>query len=232
MADSIKVWDVPLRLFHWLLAVSVVVAIATGWIGGNWMFWHGRLGQFIFGLLVFRLVWGLVGSTYARWSRICTAPFSLLAYLRGEWRQPGHSPIGSLSVIAMLALLGFQAGSGLIATDDIAFQGPLYRLVERDTSALFSSLHRETKWWLIGLIGLHLAALLFYKLAQKRALVWAMVCGRAQRRDAGEREAVGGAWWAVVIAVAIALLAVWVVQSAAGWMAPPPAPPAPPALNW
>src|SRR5690606_40704612 len=74
MSGSIKVWDAPLRLFHWLFAGSVSGAIATGWLGGNLMIWHGRLGLLVFGLLVFRLLWGVCGSTYARWSRIVSAP--------------------------------------------------------------------------------------------------------------------------------------------------------------
>src|SRR3546814_19552086 len=73
MSGHIKLWDAPLRLFHWLFAGTVIAAVVTGWVGGNLMPWHGRLGLLVLGLLVFRLVWGFVGSTYARWSRIFAA---------------------------------------------------------------------------------------------------------------------------------------------------------------
>ncbi|MEE4465410.1 cytochrome b/b6 domain-containing protein, partial [Azotobacter chroococcum] len=128
MSDSIKVWDAPLRLFHWSLALAVGAAMLSGWLGGNLMVWHGRLGLLILGLLAFRLLWGLLGSTYARWSRILAAPLRLGDYLRGRWRQAGHNPLGALSVLALLGLAAFQVLTGLTASDDIAFQGQLYRL--------------------------------------------------------------------------------------------------------
>src|SRR5690606_39149665 len=145
MSGHIKLWDAPLRLFHWAFAASVSAAIVTGWIGGNLMPWHGRLGLLVLGLLVFRLLWGFVGSTYARWSRIFAATLGVRDYLQGNWREAGHNPLGALSVLAMLALVGFQVVGGLMATDDIAFQGPLYALVSSETGDWLSGLHRQAK---------------------------------------------------------------------------------------
>jgi len=231
MSDSIKVWDAPLRLFHWSLALAVCAAMLTGWLGGNLMVWHGRLGLLILGLLAFRLLWGLLGSTYARWSRILAAPLALGDYLRGRWREAGHSPLGALSVLGLLGLAGFQTLSGLAANDDIAFQGPLYRLVEADTSAWLTGLHRQAWWLLLGLIALHLLAILYYGLVLRRPLVRAMVGGHRRREHPGQRDATGGAPWALALALAGALLAVWAVQSAEDWLAPAPAPVSP-ALDW
>ncbi|ACO81009.1 Nickel-dependent hydrogenase b-type cytochrome subunit [Azotobacter vinelandii CA] len=232
MSDSIKVWDAPLRLFHWSLALAVGGAMLTGWLGGNLMVWHGRLGLSILGLLAFRLLWGMLGSTYARWSRIFAAPLRLGDYLAGRWREAGHNPLGSLSVLALLGLAAFQTLSGLAANDDIAFQGPLYRLVETDTSTWLTALHRQAWWLLLGLIGLHLLAILYYSLVRRQPLVRAMVGGRSPRRYPEQHEASGGAPWALGVALAGALLLVWGVQSAAGWLAPPAAPAAPAALDW
>ena len=98
----IRLWDLPTRLFHWLLAALVTAAFVTGLTGGNAMVWHGRLGLLILGLLTFRLVWGLVGSTYARFVQFVPGPKTMLTYLRGGWQGMGHNPLGALSVLALL----------------------------------------------------------------------------------------------------------------------------------
>lgn len=231
MKDEIRIWDVPLRLFHWTLVLAIVGAMVSGWVGGNLMIWHERLGLAVLWLLVFRLVWGVVGSTYARWSEILMAPLHAIDYLKGQWSTPGHNPLGSLSVIALLTLIGFQTFSGLAGTDDIALQGPLYRLFDSDTGSLLTGLHRQGKWLLIGLVGLHILAILYYALIKKKPLVMAMLLGRRERFDASERDAEGGSWWGLLLAIGCATIAVYVVLSISGWMAPPPPPPAP-TLGW
>ncbi|MFP5394108.1 MAG: cytochrome b/b6 domain-containing protein [Gammaproteobacteria bacterium] len=124
---GILVWDLPTRLFHWLLVAAVTVAIVTGELGGDWMAVHGKAGLAIVGLVSFRLVWGLVGSTHARFLSFIPTPGRVRSYLTGRWEGHGHNPVGALSVFALLAALGVQAGTGLFANDDIAFTGPLYR---------------------------------------------------------------------------------------------------------
>lgn len=175
MSGHIKLWDAPLRLFHWLFAGAVIAAIVTGWVGGSLMPWHGRLGLLVLGLLVFRLIWGFVGSTYACWPRIFAATFGVKDYLQGNWREAGHNPLGAFSVLAMLLLVSFQVASGLMATDDIAFQGPLYALVSSETGSALSGLHRQAKWLLLVLIGMHIAAIIYYTLVMRRPLVRAMI---------------------------------------------------------
>ncbi|MCQ4327152.1 cytochrome B [Stutzerimonas stutzeri] len=231
MSSHIKLWDAPLRVFHWSFAAAVIAAIVTGWVGGNLMPWHGRLGLVVLGLLVFRLLWGFVGSTYARWSRIFAATVGVRDYLQGNWREAGHNPLGALSVLAMLGLVGFQVVSGLMATDDIAFQGPLYALVGSDTGNWLSGLHRQAKWLLLGLIGLHLAAIAWYGLVKRKPLVRAMIAGRMRREHPAQRDARGGSLATALLAVVLAVGVVWGVQSVAGRMQPPPAAPAP-SLDW
>jgi len=192
MSGHIKLWDAPLRLFHWLFAGTVIAAVVTGWVGGNLMPWHGRLGLLVLGLLVFRLVWGFVGSTYARWSRIFAATVGVKDYLQGNWREAGHNPLGAFSVLAMLLLVSFQVTSGLMATDDIAFQGPLYALVSSETGSALSGLHRQAKWLLLVLIGMHIGAIIYYTLVMRRPLVRAMIAGRTQREHPTQQDARGG----------------------------------------
>lgn len=220
----IRVWDVPTRLFHWLLLVLVVAAFVTGLIGGNLIVWHGWLGIAISGLLAFRLVWGLVGSTYARFAHFVPGPGRVFAYLRGQWRGVGHNPLGALSVLALLAVLIFQVASGLVSNDDIAFTGPLAALVSDEVSAWLTGLHRQNMWVILGLVVLHLAAILFYVHAKKDNLVKPMITGVKEVADADVKPAEGGGLLSFVLALAVAAAVVWV---ATGGLLPPPPPPAP-----
>ena len=133
-SKRIRLWDLPTRFFHWLLVLSVATALISGQVGGNWIEWHGKIGLFIIGLIVFRLVWGVLGSTYARFAQFFPMPAKVTAYLRGEWRGVGHNPLGAFSVFGLLGLLAFQSASGLFGNDDITFYGPLFDLVSKDLS--------------------------------------------------------------------------------------------------
>lgn len=219
----IRVWDLPTRLFHWLLLTLVVAAFVTGLIGGNLIVWHGWLGVAICGLLAFRLAWGLVGSTYARFAHFVPGPGRIRAYLSGQWRGVGHNPLGALSVLALLAVLIFQVVSGLVSNDDISFTGPLAALVSDEVSARLTGLHRQNMWIIVGLVALHLAAILFYVHAKKDNLVKPMITGVKEVAHADAEPARGGGVLAFVLALAVAAGVVWV---ATGGLLPPP-PPAP-----
>ncbi len=181
---TIRVWDLPTRLFHWLLAGCVIGLVVTGSIGGNWMNWHLRLGYAVLTLLLFRLVWGFIGGHWSRFASFVYAPSSFVAYLRGQARPEhhvGHSPLGALSVFALLLILAAQVGTGLMSDDEIAFFGPLVRFVSGDTVALATSYHKNVgKFIVIGLVALHLVAILFYKFVKKQGLVRPMVVGDKQ----------------------------------------------------
>jgi cytochrome b len=212
-----RLWDLPTRVFHWLLVLAIAAAIISGQLGGNLIVWHGRIGIFIVGLIVFRLVWGLLGSTYARFAHFFPTPAKIKAYLRGEWSQPGHNPLGALSVFALLGLVGFQALSGLFANDDIAFNGPLYDLVGRELSNRLTGLHHLASNALYVLIALHLAAIAFYGYVKKNNLVKPMITG--WREGEGE-HAMGGGLPALVFALVVAVGAVYGASGA--WMPEPP----------
>ena len=123
------VWDLPLRLFHWLFAASVLASWATAELGVSWMKWHLRLGNWMMGLVVFRILWGLAGPRHARFSSFLTGPRKIWRYARGLTatgrvvNSVGHNPLGGLMVIFMLMLVVLQVGTGLFATDDITWSG-------------------------------------------------------------------------------------------------------------
>ncbi len=214
------VWDLPTRLFHWLLVACVIGAFVTAKIGGGLMVWHGRLGLAIFGLLIFRLIWGVIGSTYARFAAFVRGPNAILAYLLGRWRGLGHNPLGALSVLAMLGLLLAQAMTGLFANDDIAYSGYLASRIDAALSARITSIHHQLEELLIALVALHLGAIIYHVLVKKQKLVKPMLTGWADGRP--ESSARGGGLAAFVAALLIAALAVW---AATGTLQPPPPPP-------
>ena len=203
---EVRVWDLPLRLFHWLLALAVTGALVSGQIGGNLMVWHGRLGVLVAGLLGFRLAWGLVGSTHARFASFVRGPAAIRAYLQGTWHGLGHNPLGALSVLGMLAALGLQTASGLFGNDDIAFQGPLYPLVSKDTSDWVTGLHRKGFWLILLLITTHLAAIVFYLKMRGDNLIHPMITGRKSvTAAAADPEQRGGGTLALILALTVGL---------------------------
>lgn len=222
----IRVWDLPLRLFHWGLVIAVGGALVSVQLGGNMMIWHERCGLAVVGLLAFRLVWGVIGPQQARFITFFPTPARLRRYLHGDWQGHGHNPLGALSVLAMLALFGWQALSGLFSYDDISFGGPLRSLVSGTTVERLSGLHHDSEWWLYGLIALHVLAIAVYALRGKH-LTAAMLHGRARTHSAAPAAPdTNVRWSALVIALAVAGAAVWLASGV--WIeTPPPAPAAP-----
>jgi cytochrome b len=216
----IQVWDLPLRLFHWLLAVAVATAFITAEVGGNAMVWHGRAGLAVIGLLAFRIVWGFVGSTYARFVTFVRGPMAIRAYLQGEWTELGHNPIGALSVLALLTLLAAEATTGLFANDDISYQGYLYPLVGADLSERLTGIHKLFEPALIMLVALHLGAIAFYMRVKKHNLVKPMITGWTDASSVTESPRGGG----IVAFAAAAVIAASTVYAASGALLPPPPP--------
>jgi len=177
----VRVWDLPTRLFHWLLVLALVGLLLTANLGGFWMDWHMRLGLFVLSLLIFRLLWGLLGGRWSRFASFLYGPRSLLDYVRGRaplLHRVGHTPLGALSVFALLGLLSLQVATGLFTDDAIFFSGPLVAIGSSEWIAWASSYHKGWgKFFLLGLVGLHLLALLYYKLVKRQALVAAMLHG-------------------------------------------------------
>jgi cytochrome b len=178
----VRIWDLPTRLFHLVLALAVVGAVVSAKIGGAAMAWHFRFGYVVFGLLVFRLAWGLLGGRWSRFASFLYSPAVTVRYLLGRSRPEerldvGHSPLGALSVFALLAVLAVQVGTGLVGDDEIAHVGPLNRFVASATALAATAWHKGFGQWIIlSLVALHLAALALYAW-RGRNLVAPMVHG-------------------------------------------------------
>ena len=178
--NVVRIWDWPTRVFHWALVICVVGAVVTVNLGGLWIDWHARLGYTILTLLIFRVLWGFMGPEHARFASFVKGPSAIWRYLRHGSPTAGHSPLAALSVLAFLLALGFQAVTGLFVNDAIFFDGPLVRLISRDLSDDITQLHKLNRFVILGLIGLHLLALVVYRFKGQR-LVGAMITGDKMR---------------------------------------------------
>lgn len=179
--NTIRVWDLPTRLFHWALVICVVALVITGEVSGGAMVWHFRLGYAVLSLLLFRMVWGFVGGHWSRFTNFVVSPGAVWAYLRGR-RNPeqtvGHNPLGALSVLALLSVTLVQVAAGLMSDDEIATAGPLASKVPGAWVSMATYLHTEvTKVILIVLVLLHIAAILWYRFRRGQNLVSPMVTG-------------------------------------------------------
>ena len=219
-ARPVRVWDLPTRLFHWLLALTIVGSVTSAQIGGNAMVWHFRFGFVVYTLLAFRLLWGLVGGRWSRFASFVYAPSTLLRYLRGQVRpgehlDVGHNPLGSLSVFALLAILAVQVGTGLVADDEIANVGPLNRFVSSAVALAATSWHKDFGSSLIYvLVAMHIGAIVYYLRRRKTNLVRPMVDGD-KLLAAGTPASADGLAQRLLAAVLLALcagLVTWVVR--------------------
>ncbi|MCK9282877.1 MAG: cytochrome b/b6 domain-containing protein [Rhodocyclaceae bacterium] len=184
MPVKVIVWDLPVRVFHWGLAVSVLTALITGLIGGDAMDLHMQVGYVIVVLVAFRLLWGFLGSTYARFDSFFFNIPATLDYCKKSWRGEsprllGHTPLAGWMIALMLIALAVQTASGLYANDDIMAEGPLYTLVSKQTSDLLTYIHKLNFRLIIVLAVGHVTTIVGYHLIWKRNnLIWPMFTGR------------------------------------------------------
>jgi cytochrome b len=176
------VWDLPLRLFHWLFALSITASWITGKAGFDWMQYHFYLGYFMIGLLVFRLIWGFIGPRHARFSSFLQKPAAIWTYAQGLFDRHshpsvGHNPVGALMVVLMLLLVALQVSTGLFSTDAVIWTGPYYPSVKHATASLLSSVHSVNSNFILGAVVLHLMAIIYYRTFKKQSLVSAMFTG-------------------------------------------------------
>lgn len=202
----------PTRLYHWLLAALILFSWWT--VHHHHTDWHIWSGCAILSLLIFRILWGLVGSSTARFSGFLRGPRALAAYLRGEWYGIGHSPLGAISVLMLLAAVTIQVSLGLIAQDeDGIYMGPLARLVSSDQSDRARDLHSAWFNVLVTLIALHLAAIVFYRVRGKD-LTKPMITGRAIV-DARVEPIRQGRWWVAILCLLVGVaITRWVIAGA------------------
>lgn len=214
-ARLITVWDFPTRLFHWLLVILIVISFVTGNIGGNAMQYHKWSGFTILVLILFRLIWGFVGSRESRFATFVRAPSAVVGHAKALLRRDsprhlGHNPLGGWSIMAMLLALLVQAVTGLFANDDIATQGPLYDWVSKATSDGLTRIHRLNQEVILALVSIHILAVLFYFFYKRENLVMPMITG-VKQWSGPEPEAPAGRTWLAAAITALAAIAVYLL---------------------
>jgi cytochrome b len=194
----VRVWDVPVRLFHWSLVGLMVTLFVTAEVMDDGIGLHALAGYAVLTLVLFRTLWGFFGNTRARFVDFVRNPLDVLRYtadlVRGrEGYHVGHNPLGGWMVVALLIVVAAQAAIGLFANDDILFEGPLAELVSKDTSNWLTALHEDVFHVLLVMVGLHVAAVVFHKLFRGENLVIAMFTG-SKDTPIGEQveDAAGG----------------------------------------
>ena len=207
-----RVWDVPVRLTHWLLVALVALQFASGQFELFDLEWHMLLGQVTLALVLFRVLWGLFGSENARFAHFLRGPRAVAAHVGALFRREpdalsGHNPLGGWSTLLMLLALVFQAATGLFADDDLGTTGPLAHHVSGHAVQLLTRCHKYGRWVLLALIGLHLVGVAWHAFYKREALIKPMLTGRrALPADPALRFA--GTWRALLLA-ALSGAAVW-----------------------
>lgn len=201
MTAKVRIWDLPIRLFHWAL----VLLIPALWATHHWdqMDLHILLGEITLGLILWRLLWGVLGSSTARFASFVKGPGAALRYLRGGGKAFGHNPLGGWSVMLMLLALAVQTGLGLFASDeDGIFYGPLAS-TNLETAHTIAQRHETFFWVLVALIALHVLAILYYRILKRDDLITPMITGRGEA-VAGEGPLVPAPLWRLALSVVLA----------------------------
>lgn len=205
---KVRVWDLPTRLFHWVLVGLVVTSAVTGNLGP--MHLHQTSGMAILALILFRLAWGFVGGTHARFADFVKGPRAALDYLKGRAYYVGHNPLGGLMVLALLILLPLQATLGLFGNDDISYDAPLSKFISKSASDAATGWHALSFKLILALVVLHVGAALFYLIAKKDNLIRPMITGwKSLPASLAHHQAEMGHPLLAVVLLALAGLAVW-----------------------
>ncbi len=212
-ANVVRVWDLPIRLVHWSIALLVLF---SWWSAENGKTeWHIRSGLTIMFLLLFRILWGFLGSSTARFTSFVAGPSRVMAYLRDPsgWHRVGHTPLGALSVVALFGLLILQVSFGLpLSDEDGVVTGPLNRLVSFDTAEWAHEVHEILFNVLLAFIVLHVAAIFYYRWKGKH-LVRAMVTGESVDYPAGTQGMIKAGAGRLIVSLAIAAAVTWWVAN-------------------
>jgi cytochrome b len=212
--EGIRIWDLPVRVVHW----AIVGLIGFSWYSAenHLMDWHRYSGYAILGLLIFRLIWGVIGSSTARFANFVKGPAAVARYASSLGRRSpgggiGHNPIGALSVLALLLVMIFQVVTGLFAIDvDGLESGPLTDRVSFDQGRWLAELHEIGFALLQLLVALHIAAILFYLFYKRDNLIGPMISGRRRTADGGGM--IGAPLRNFVLAAIVAGAAAWFVS--------------------
>jgi cytochrome b len=220
------VWDLPTRLFHWLLVACIAGSWITAEAGFEWTETHFLFGYTSLGLVTFRIIWGFIGPTHARFSSFIRGPAHILNSARALLnRTPstytGHNPIGGWSTVLFLAVVGTQATTGLFISDDIFYAGPYNGIVSGATAGDLAGLHHLNFNLLQALVVIHLSAILWYRWGKRTPLIKPMITGKKALADEQLDQAIPHNYLlrAVITGSVVAAAVIALVQ-----LAPPPAP--------
>ncbi|NQZ20668.1 MAG: cytochrome b/b6 domain-containing protein [Colwellia sp.] len=218
MSKPALVWDLPLRVFHWLFAGTVIASWYTSDQDHDLIELHIQLGYFALGLIIFRLLWGVVGTKHARFISFVPKPKQLHHYIKNlkQNRAPasiGHNPLGSLMVILMIMLISLQAISGLFINDDIYSSGPYNAIVTKDIEQVMAFLHHHVFDYMIGAIALHLLAIFYYVRIKKETLIVPMITGRKPAKHINDSDVIKHSklWLAAFIIIMVTVFVYWLV---------------------
>jgi cytochrome b len=213
--EHVQVWDAPVRLFHW----AVVILMLVSWLSADqgYMRVHLWSGLTLLALLVFRLVWGVIGSSTARFGDFLYPPRKVLAYLRSlaganKTLFAGHNPAGGLMVVGLIAVLLLQALTGLFSNDGLRFHGPLALLVSEETSTGITGLHGMIFNIILALVWLHVVAVGFYLFVKGDNLIFPMLTGKKKRAHVPE------GWTMKLVHPLIALLVLIAAAGLVFWL--------------
>lgn len=217
----LKIWDMPTRVFHWLLVISFIAAYVTNRLGVDYFTWHLWFGYFVVILLGFRILWGIVGTHHARFINFVRHPVESIKYAlhlsKGKAKSyPGHNPLGALMVLTLLSVLLLQAATGLFANDEIFNIGPLYGYVSHELSLKLTAVHKELFYWILGAVVIHVGAVLFYVFVKRENLIKAMITGKKPVQGLAEAKAIESSriWLALILVVIVSALLAWLIVTA------------------
>lgn len=214
MTKKHLIWDLPLRIFHWSFAATILASWYTAEQGDNLIEIHMQLGFVALALIVFRVLWGLIGPKHARFSQFIPSPKMLVSYLRdSKTKTPGHNPLGALMVVLMILLISLQAISGLFINDDVYSSGPYYGSISNELEKIMRFLHHNTFDFMIAAIALHLAAITFYWRVKKENLVLPMITGKKTAEQVKSSDAIPHSkiLLGFIIAIGCAAFVYWLV---------------------
>ena len=218
MTTQFLIWDLPLRIFHW----SLVICLFGSWYTSNQdnglIEYHLTLGYITLGLIIFRLLWGIVGTTHSRFSQFIPSLTKLSLYIKhfnskDIQHHPGHNPLGSLMVVFMLSVILLQAVSGLFMNDDIFTSGPYYGTLNERLEAIATFIHRNGFDVILATVVMHIVAIVFYTFFKKKSLVQPMITGKKSSDEVTKKDSISHSkiGLAILITILVSIFVYWLV---------------------
>ena len=226
--QTIKIWDLPVRIFHWCLVLLFIAAYVTNSLGSDYFIYHLWSGYALIVLVSFRIVWGLVGSYHARFNHfvktpVATAKYALSVFKKTDKHYVGHNPLGAVMVVILLTAILIQAITGLFTNDEIFNVGPLYAYISDELSLQLTSLHRQLFYWILGAVALHILAVIAHVVFKRDNIIKAMFTGKKSvlpseeaNLQADEKTSIKSSktWLAIVIIIVLCALLAAVILTA------------------